>query len=601
MIKTYNDLDILLTKKARGFEARIINSPAGQAHCQFDMPTDTDVLTQCITQHTRSFRTFDLDDSPISKEATCSIDVIKETGATLFNAIFKGDTLDCLEKSLYHTNKKGLRIRLHFSNDLPELATLPWEYLYDEKEARFLALSVKTPIVRYPELMSTCEPVAIELPLYILVVISSPIDLPSLAVETEWNNLKESLRSLEKEGLVVIKRLQNATIESLQYELQSNQYHILHYIGHSDFDVNIDNAVLLFEDKQGKSNKIEAESFGKLLRDIETMRLVVLNSCEGGQTSSSVFFSGLALSLIKKHIPVVIAMQFEITDAAAIIFSHDFYHALANKYPVEAALSEARKAIDIRLNHIEWGTPTLYMCSSSGQLFSPESSRENKIIHTLIDKTSVTEKKKTTSYILIASIITLLVYIFQSLNSQSPVTPPLDKSLIVAGFNCDKARTVTEKAICSSVATASADKYLNKVYTNIYKKLPPPLAEELSNEQNEWLYRRDRHIEQNCISLSGDVKKDCIIDYYNKHSRVLLQKGNLLNPKNFRTMLVIDPPSNVRDKPNGKVVCQVKTKKRISVYMKPEISSNGSRWYWTRVCGKWALIHKSQLEDSGFN
>ena len=222
------------------------------------------------------------------------------------------------------------------------------------------------------------------------------------------------------------------------------------------------------------------------------------------------------------------------------------------------------------------------------------------------------------TYIFMVSIVALLAYIFQGLNSPPSVNPPLDDAneaikngvvsklikeggysfttgQIEAGFNCGKARTVTEKAICSSEATAAADRYLNENYAKAFKKLPPSLAEVLDKEQGDWLRRRDQHIEKNCISVAGEVKKTCIIDYYNHRSKALLQTGNVLSPNEFMSVLVLDPPSNVRDKPNGKVVCQIKTKKRISVYKKPEISSNGSNWYWTRVCGEWALIHASQF------
>ena len=615
MIKKYENLDVLLTKNADEFEARIISSPAGQAHCRFAIPDDTDSLGQCITQFTRSSRTFELHDAITTENESCSKSSIKNIGGSLFRAIFKDEMMECLTKSLLQTRNNGLRIRLQFSNDVPELAALPWEYLYDENEERFLTLSVKTPIIRYPELISTHQPTKITPPLNILVIISSPEEFPQLDVETEWNNLKKALKTLEERGLVAITRLPMATVESLQHELQRRQYHILHYIGHSDFEPKTGNAVLLFENKRGKAKALEAEALGKLLRDVESMRLVILNSCEGGKASSKVFFSGVALSLIKKNIPAVIAMQFEITDAAAITFSNGFYNALANGYPIEAALTEARKSIDIGLNHIEWGTPTLYMRSSDGQLFSMA-----KKINTLFGRKTGTGTGRSTKdknsnklelqktiigAVFILLMVALVVYAFKVSDSPSPpmttspkevvITSKLASGLIVAGFNCAKARTVTEKAICSSATTATADRNLNEIYAATVLKLPPPLVLTLADEQDNWLRRRDQYIEINCISAAGDVKASCIVNYYNKRSRLLLRKGNTLNPNDFINVLVIDPPSNVRDKPSGNVVCQVRSKKRIIIYKNPEIGENNANWYWTKVCGKWAVIHDSQF------
>src|SRR5207237_112967 len=65
-------------------------------------------------------------------------------------------------------------------------------------------------------------------------------------------------------------------------------------------------------------------------------------------------------------IPAVIAMQFEITDKAAILLAKEFYDALADGYPVDGALAEARKSIFTAENDIEWGTPVLYLRSVDG-------------------------------------------------------------------------------------------------------------------------------------------------------------------------------------------------------------------------------------------
>lgn len=53
---------------------------------------------------------------------------------------------------------------------------------------------------------------------------------------------------------------------------------------------------------------------------------------------------------------------------------------------------------------------------------------------------------------------------------------------------------------------------------------------------------------------------------------------------------VFDPPSNVRTKPNGPVLCSINRKKHIAV----NESSGG--WYKTQAChGKTGFIHKSQI------
>jgi outer membrane protein assembly factor BamD (BamD/ComL family) len=62
-------------------------------------------------------------------------------------------------------------------------------------------------------------------------------------------------------------------------------------------------------------------------------------------------------------------MQFEITDKAAITLTHEFYGAVADGLPIDAALADARKLIFADNNQMEWGTPVLHMRSPDGHIF----------------------------------------------------------------------------------------------------------------------------------------------------------------------------------------------------------------------------------------
>ena len=62
-------------------------------------------------------------------------------------------------------------------------------------------------------------------------------------------------------------------------------------------------------------------------------------------------------------------MQFQISDAAAIIFAREFYGAIADGYRLEAAVAEARGAISDEGYVTEWGTPVLYSRAPDGRLF----------------------------------------------------------------------------------------------------------------------------------------------------------------------------------------------------------------------------------------
>jgi hypothetical protein len=62
-------------------------------------------------------------------------------------------------------------------------------------------------------------------------------------------------------------------------------------------------------------------------------------------------------------------MQFEVSDEAAIAMASGFYAALADDYPVDAALTEARKSVFAAGCAVEWGTPVLYLRAPDGRIF----------------------------------------------------------------------------------------------------------------------------------------------------------------------------------------------------------------------------------------
>jgi hypothetical protein len=208
-----------------------------------------------------------------------------------------------------------------------------------------------------------------------LTMISSPGDYPALDVEHEWMRLKEALSGIEDTGQLVLERLPQATLLALQRRLRKSEIHIFHYIGHGGFDDKSEDSSLLLEDGKGRGHAVNAQYLGMLLHDHRAVRLVVLNACEGARTGRSDPFAGAAQRLVQQGVPAVIAMQFEITDTSAVVLAHEFYSALAEGWPIDSALTEARKAIYSLPNDVEWGTPVLYMRSGDGNIFDFNNSR----------------------------------------------------------------------------------------------------------------------------------------------------------------------------------------------------------------------------------
>jgi hypothetical protein len=73
---------------------------------------------------------------------------------------------------------------------------------------------------------------------------------------------------------------------------------------------------------------------------------------------------------VRQGIPAVIAMQFEISDPAALVFSKSFYQAIADGLPIDMAMVEARVAMFAEGHEVEWATPVLYLRLSDGRIFT---------------------------------------------------------------------------------------------------------------------------------------------------------------------------------------------------------------------------------------
>lgn len=359
----YLDFDLLLERVASGYRARVLRSPAGETVGEFRLPLSNLELENFLLRMGRPRRRVRRLDTPETQAA-------KAVGGQIFDTVFSGAILSCFQSSLDEARRQeaGLRIKLRLT-DAPDLAELPWEYLYNPALNRFLALSKETPVVRFLETPERPRALVVTPPLKVLVMIASPSDYEQLDVAGEWARLCQALGDLEQRGVVALEVLKDATLPALQRQLRRGAYHIFHFIGHGGFDEAAQDGALLLEDTTGRGRTVSGQNLGTLLNDHRSLRLVILNACEGARASRTDPFAGAAQSLLQQGLPAVIAMQFEITDAAAVTFAHEFYSALADGLPVDASLAEARRAIFASGNPLEWGTPVLYMRAADGHIF----------------------------------------------------------------------------------------------------------------------------------------------------------------------------------------------------------------------------------------
>ena len=157
----------------------------------------------------------------------------------------------------------------------------------------------------------------------------------------------------------------------LQRTLRNGPWHILHFIGHGGFDSQRDEGFLALASTGDHYEPLYASTLVRLLAaQRANLRLVLLNACEGARAGKLDIFSSTAAVLVASGPPAVLAMQYAITDGAAMQFAQTFYESLADNWPIDAAVAEARNAMTLRDRHsLEWGTPVLFLRSEDGQLF----------------------------------------------------------------------------------------------------------------------------------------------------------------------------------------------------------------------------------------
>jgi CHASE2 domain-containing sensor protein len=281
----------------------------------------------------------------------------------------------------------GLRIRLTINP--PMLAALPWELLYNPELKRFLATWEKTLLTRQipVSVSATNMELTVLKPLRVLVAIPN---YTGLSQDTEEEVVREAFEKLTRKGFVELHFLKDkVTTASLMDELKERRYHIFHFIGHGCFDLDKNAGYLqLNRDEDDRDDEasfdptltssqtlkfLRSDIFADIFQNHPTMKLIVLNSCQGGQISTTRPLTGFAPDLCSRDIPAIVAMQYPIFDDTSVIFAKNLYGKLCKGYArgiIDVAVTHARNSIHVkRRGDVDFATPVLFMNSSTGLIF----------------------------------------------------------------------------------------------------------------------------------------------------------------------------------------------------------------------------------------
>jgi hypothetical protein len=376
----YEDFNIRITSGAPGAFRVFVSSSMGSGESDMVLPfrpEDAGGLLAGVARTVRGSAQPVLRDleavEPVPTNAQRpSVDL----GVSLYQAVFRDTVQTMLDQCigrLRDTKDTGIRIRLEMDlhgDGMTHVASLPWELIRRNPTDVPLSVSKRTTVVRALDVMQPPDPKPFEPPLRVLVIVSNPTGTAGLKLEDERKRIEESWGKLKEVEVHFVA----PTVEAILDATAAQEIHVIHFMGHGDFDRKTGQGVLYLEKPDGSPDPLGSERLKAIFIDeADSLRLVFLNACRTAVSTEDTDldpFAGIATMLIEVGVPAVIAMQFPISDNAAVRFSDTFYRRIVQGMPVDTAVAEGRKALWVDGNpHDEWATPVLFMRSRNGMLF----------------------------------------------------------------------------------------------------------------------------------------------------------------------------------------------------------------------------------------
>ena len=297
-----------------------------------------------------------------------SDDSLLKLGETLFETLFPGNIRRLYDVARSrHMEVSGARkgrfpqLDVVFTSMISWIADKPWEFAFDPVRRTYLATEethfTRNVVTAVPA--QTIEPRSG--PLRILVVSAQPVGVGLLSIEEETKVISRGFQELLDAGYAELVVLPRATPDKLHDIVSRDQFDVVHFIGHGEYDRDSQTGTLLFVDKRGGTHLVNDRTLREILCR-RSIRLVFLNACETGRGGVVNFNSGVAPALVAGGVPTVIANQYSVLDVSATLFAQRLYWSLARGLSVGAAAREARIAVNYSLSGdaIDWAVPVVF-------------------------------------------------------------------------------------------------------------------------------------------------------------------------------------------------------------------------------------------------
>lgn len=317
----------------------------------------------------------------------------------LFDDVLRQDFVNFYYQ-VVQQEKQLLRVELDINEQvMPEVAALPWEFMCLPQKANLGEIRLGTdPNIVFSRRRSQWNPaLPIQLKegekLKIALVIAAPDSLPTVM----YKSVQEALEKLASDQTIPIELLpivSSANAEEINAVLEKEP-HIFHFIGHgrlqNESNQEIGQIAFTDPDFDDEAMWVDADYFSGLFAR-HRPGVVMLQACEGGMSSASQAFAGVASRVVQMNIPVVVAMQYEVSNISASRFARKFYERLANGDPVDIAAQNGRRSLALgptQFRKRDFATPVIFMRVKDGYLFQrPEDKADSKVSSLVLTATS---------------------------------------------------------------------------------------------------------------------------------------------------------------------------------------------------------------------
>lgn len=391
-ITEYEDFVLNLSREGDQYMGEVRASPAGPSQKQrLKWPFGNephDLLRAKLESAILKGRGYRV--GPITAEER----VLREFGSEVFGAVFRNSdeiaiqfaaSLRIVQTKTASRSAAPVGLRIVLRVDPPELAMLPWEYMFDQAavddNGKFICLRKVSSLVRFVNVTAPPTSFRATRPLRILGMIANPggPDWKRLDAEAERDRIEKALKAIPR-GSVQLTWVPGGTRDDLFEALQRESWHIFHFIGHGgtqqflgdDSQVRSEGFVVM-QDGKGGADIVFASDLGIILDNNSGLALAVLNCCDSGMGGTG--FSSVGATLVNSGVPAAVAMQFAITDGASARFAGQFYSSITSGCSVEQSLTIARQFMRLESN-MEWGIPVLYSRTGTCVLFEGAAAAE---------------------------------------------------------------------------------------------------------------------------------------------------------------------------------------------------------------------------------